>query len=139
MSRELYLLDKSALARWPKPAVAPVLDELSDRGLLAVCGAIEIEVIQSARTAKDAQRTRWLLGGFHWFAMPDDIWDRAIDIQVQALHKGNHRALSMADLLIAATAERHGATVLHYDGDYDMITAITGQPTTWVVPAGTAD
>lgn len=71
--------------------------------------------------------------------MPDDIWDRAIDVQVQALHKGNHGALSMADLLIAATAERHGVTVLHYDGDFDLITAITGQPTTWVVPAGKAD
>ncbi|MEW2383070.1 PIN domain nuclease [Micromonospora sp. NPDC047707] len=139
MSRELYLLDKSALARWPKSAVAPVLDELSERGLLAVCGAVEIEVLQSARTAKDAQRARWLLGGFHWLPMPDEVWDRAIDVQLQALHKGNHRALSMADLVIAATAERHGATVLHYDGDYDMITAITGQPTVWVVPAGTAD
>ncbi|WP_431911366.1 PIN domain nuclease [Micromonospora carbonacea] len=139
MSREIYLLDKSALARWPKPVVAPVLDELSDRGLLAVCGAIEIEVIHSARTSKEAQRARWLLGGFHWLAMPDEIWDRATHVQVQALQKGHHRALSMADLLIAATAERHGATVLHYDGDYDMITAITGQPTTWVVPAGTAD
>ncbi|MBO4210229.1 PIN domain nuclease [Micromonospora echinofusca] len=139
MSREHYLLDKSALARWPRPAVAPVLDELSDRGLLAVCGAVEIEVLHSARTAKEAQRARWLLHGFDWLAMPDDIWDRAIDVQVQALHKGTHRALSMADLLVAATAERHGATVLHYDGDFDMITSITGQPTTWVVPAGTAD
>lgn len=45
----------------------------------------------------------------------------------------------MADMLIAATAERHGVTVLHYDGDYDMIAAITGQPTRWVVPSGTAD
>jgi predicted nucleic acid-binding protein len=139
VSRERYLLDKSALARWPKPAVAPVLDELSDRGLLTVCGAVEIEVIHSARTAKDTQRARWLLRGFDWLAMPDEIWDRAIDVQVQALNKGNHRALSMADLLIAATAERHGATVLHYDGDFDMIAGITGQPTTWVVPAGRAD
>ncbi|MFC0100967.1 PIN domain nuclease [Micromonospora marina] len=139
MTRERYLLDKSALARWPKPAVAPVLDELSDRGLLAVCGAIEIEVVHSARSAEDAKRARWLLRGFDWLAMPDDVWDRAIDVQVQALHKGNHRALSMADLLIAATAERHGVTVLHYDGDFDLITAITGQPTAWVVPAGKAD
>jgi predicted nucleic acid-binding protein len=45
----------------------------------------------------------------------------------------------MADLLIAATAQRHGATMLHYDGDFDMITAITGQATAWVVPAGSAD
>lgn len=139
MTRERYLLDKSALARWPKVTVAPVLDELSDRGLLAVCGAVEIEVVHSARSAKDAQRVRWLLRGFDWLAMPDEVWDRAIDVQVQALHKGNHRALSMADLLIAATAERHDVSVLHYDGDFDLITSITGQPTTWVVPPGTAD
>ncbi|MGC4856790.1 PIN domain nuclease [Micromonospora sp. DT4] len=139
MSHEHYLLGRSALARWPRRSVAPVLGELSDRGLLAVCGAVEIEVIHSARTAKDAQRARWLMGGFRWLEMPDEVWDRAIDVQVQALHKGNHRALSMADLLIAATAERHGVTVLHYDGDFDLITSITGQPTAWVVPAGTAD
>ncbi|MEQ4302306.1 PIN domain nuclease [Plantactinospora sp. B6F1] len=139
MSRERYLVDKSALARWPKPAVAPVLDELSDRGLLAVCGAVEIEVIHSARTATDAQRARWLLRGFDWLATPDEVWDRAIEVQIQALRKGNHRALSMADLLIAATAERHGAIVLHYDGDYDMIAAITGQATVWVTEPGTAD
>ncbi len=30
-------------------------------------------------------------------------------------------------------------TVLHYDADYDRIGAVTGQPTEWVVPAGTAD
>jgi predicted nucleic acid-binding protein len=138
MRRQRYLLDKSALARWVKPTVAPVLDELSDRGLLAVCGAVEIEVIHSARTIKEAQRARWLLRGFDWLAMPDEIWDRAVEVQVQALQKGYHRALSMADLLVAATAERHGATVLHYDGDYDMIATITGQDTVWVVPAGTA-
>jgi predicted nucleic acid-binding protein len=45
----------------------------------------------------------------------------------------------MVNLLIAATAERHHATVLHYDGDFDMIAVITGQPTAWVVPAGAAD
>ncbi|WP_245718948.1 PIN domain-containing protein [Micromonospora rhizosphaerae] len=45
----------------------------------------------------------------------------------------------MADLLIAATAERHGATVLHYDDGFDMITAIIGQPTAWVMAPGSAD
>jgi predicted nucleic acid-binding protein len=139
MSAARYLLDKSALARWPKPPVAAVLDELSDRGLLAVCGAVEVEVIQSARTAQDAERARILLHGFDWLAMPDEVWDRAVEVQIQAVRRGIHRALSMADLLIAATAERNGASVLHYDCDYDMIATITGQPTVWVVPAGTAD
>jgi predicted nucleic acid-binding protein len=47
--------------------------------------------------------------------------------------------VSIADLVIAATAERHGATVLHYDGDFDMIAEITHQPMRWVAPAGTLD
>lgn len=139
MIGQRFLIDKSALARWPKPQVAAILDELSDRGLLAICGPVEIEVIHSARSLSDAQRVRELLRGFDWLAMPDEVWDRAIEIQLDAVRRGIHRALSMADLLIAATAERHGATVLHYDGDYDMIAAITGQLTRWVVPAGTAD
>jgi hypothetical protein len=29
--------------------------------------------------------------------------------------------------------------VLHYDADFDLIAAVTGQPTEWVVPAGLAD
>jgi len=26
--------------------------------------------------------------------------------------------------------------VVHYDGDFDLISAVTGQPTQWVVPRG---
>ncbi|GAA3853293.1 hypothetical protein GCM10023084_04360 [Streptomyces lacrimifluminis] len=54
-------------------------------------------------------------------------------------HAGFHRAPSLPGLLIAATAEPHRLTVLHYDGDFDMIGSITGQPTQWVVPPGAAD
>ena len=139
MSRGRYLIDTSALARWPKPAVAPVLDELSEHGLLAICGAVEMEVVRTARSRADATRLRHLLQGFDWTPMPDEVWDRAVEVQVQAVDRGIHRALSMADLLIAATAERHALTVLHYDHDYDMIASITGQPTTWITEPGTSD
>ncbi|MFF4340348.1 PIN domain nuclease [Kitasatospora sp. NPDC001540] len=139
MSRERFLIDKSALARWGKPSVRPVLDDLSQRALLAVSPTVEMEVLFSARTLAEAERMRHLLRGFDYLPCPDEVWDRAKQVQQQALFRGNHRALPMADLLIAATAERHGATVLHYDGDHDMIAAITGQPARWVVPAGTAD
>ncbi len=139
MSRERFLIDKSAMARWGKPMVRPVLDDLSQRALLAVSAAVEMEVLYSARSAAEADRLSRLLRGFDYLPCTDEVWDRAKDIQRRALFRGNHRALSMADMLIAATAERHEVTVLHYDGDYDMIAAITGQPTRWVVPAGTAD
>ncbi len=42
----------------------------------------------------------------------------------------------MADLVISAVAERYRVTVLHYDGDFDRVAAVTGQSTEWVVPAG---
>ncbi|WP_045692428.1 PIN domain nuclease [Streptomyces rubellomurinus] len=127
------------MARWGKPAVRPILDDLSQRALLAVSAAVEMEVLHSARNAAEADRLSHLLRGFDYLPCTDEVWDRAKDIQRRALFRGNHRALSMADVLIAATAERHGVTVLHYDGDYDMIAAITGQSTRWVVPAGAAD
>lgn len=46
---------------------------------------------------------------------------------------------ALPDLLIAATAERHRVTLLHYDHEYDLIATVTRQPTEWVVPRGTAD
>ena len=42
------------------------------------------------------------------------------------------------DLLIAAVAARDGLTVVHYDSDYEIIASVTGQPTRWAAPRGTA-
>ncbi|MFI6574962.1 PIN domain nuclease [Nocardiopsis sp. NPDC050513] len=135
----MYLIDKSALARRAKPAVRTVLDPLVNRRLIAVCGAVEMEVLYSARNAAESDRLRDFLYGFAYQPAPDEVWDRAKQVQAAAVRKGNHRALSMADLLIAATAERHGVSVLHYDEGYEQIAAISGQPHRWVVPPGTAD
>ncbi|MER7756109.1 PIN domain nuclease [Kitasatospora sp. NPDC097643] len=136
---ERFLIDRSAFARYTEPAVRAVIDGLFNEGLLALCGAVELEIMHSARSKADADRIRDGLRGFDWLRTPDEVWDRAIEVQALLTAAGNWRALSVADLVIAATAERHGVTVLHYDGDYDMIAAVTGQPTRWVVPSGTAD
>jgi hypothetical protein len=47
-----------------------------------------------------------------------------------------HRSVGIADLLVAACAERARVTLLHYDSDYEHVAAITGQPTEWVAPRG---
>jgi predicted nucleic acid-binding protein len=39
-------------------------------------------------------------------------------------------------LLTAAAAEHHGASVLHYDADFDHIAAATGQQVDWIAPHG---
>ena len=55
------------------------------------------------------------------------IEDRALEVQQMLNGKGRHRASSIPDLLIAATAELAGLTVLHLDKDFDLITRLTGQ------------
>ena len=57
------------------------------------------------------------------------IEDRALEIQLQLVDRGRHSAPSVPDLIVAATAEFAGLTVLHFDKDFDLIAEITGQPT----------
>jgi predicted nucleic acid-binding protein len=134
-----YLLDKSALARRDKPAVRARLDALDRDGLLGVCAPTEYEVLYSARGKPEALRLRTLLRGFDYLPCNDEEFGQALAIQAPALNAGFDRALSLADVLIAATAERHGATALHCDGDFDMIASVSGVQAEWVVEPGTAD
>ena len=76
---------------------------------------------------------------FPYFPMTDEIAQRAIEVQELLAQRSQHRSVSIPDLLVAATAERNALTVLHYDGDYERIAEITGQPAEWIVPRGTAD
>jgi predicted nucleic acid-binding protein len=48
-------------------------------------------------------------------------------------------ARKIPDLLVAAAAEEAGLTVLHYDTDFDTISAVTGQACEWVTPPGTVN
>ncbi|MGH3310256.1 MAG: PIN domain nuclease [Streptomyces sp.] len=137
--QDRYLIDKSALARWTKPSVKEVLKPLHERYLLAVCQPTEYEMIHSARDSSEATRISTWLHAFDYLRAEDDTFARALEVQRHALNAGFHRALSLPDLLISATAELNRRTVLHYDGDFDMIASLTGQPAEWVVPSGSAD
>jgi predicted nucleic acid-binding protein len=53
---------------------------------------------------------------------------RAVEILALLADRGRHRAPSVPDLIIAATAELAGLTVLHVDKDFEVIAEITGQP-----------
>jgi predicted nucleic acid-binding protein len=57
------------------------------------------------------------------------IEDRALELQSLLADQGQHRAPSIPDLVIAATAELAELTVLHLDKDSELIAETTGQPT----------
>ena len=56
------------------------------------------------------------------------IEDRAVDVLTLLADRGQHRAPSIPDLIIAATAELAGLTVLHLDQGFEVIAQVTGQP-----------
>ena len=132
-----FLADKSALARLHHPAVESVLGPLIQSGLVATCGVVELEVLWSTRSADEYDEVRTdRTAGYEWLTAEDDDWRRAIDVQAELWRLGQARTVPLPDLLIAAIAERHRVTVVHYDDDYDRIAAVTGQPTQWIVPRG---
>lgn len=137
MAVATHLADKSALARMSDEAVARRLGPLIEAGLIGTCGIIELEVRFSARSHIEYEQIaadRRL--GYESFPMPDEIWDRALEVQSGLSERGRLRAVKFPDLLIAATAERHGLVVIHYDADYDLIASVTDQPCEWVLPQG---
>ncbi|MFC0439308.1 PIN domain nuclease [Kutzneria buriramensis] len=135
-----YLADTSALARLHKAVVYEFLGPLIEAGLVAICSMVELEILYSARGKGDYESRRaQLAAGFERLPSPDEVWQRAVEVQEGLARRGSHRGVKLPDLLIAATADRHGVVLLHYDVDYDDIAAITDQPTRWVVPPGTAD
>jgi predicted nucleic acid-binding protein len=134
-----YLADKSVWARLTKPAVRVAIASRVDRGLVGTCPIIDLEILYSARTGNEHEHFRAQRAAFEYFPMTDEIAQRAVEVQGLLAQRAQHRSVSIPDLLIAATAERYGLTVLHYDGDYDRIAALTGQAAEWIVPPGTAD
>jgi predicted nucleic acid-binding protein len=50
--------------------------------------------------------------------------------------RGEHRSVALPDLMIAATAERHRLTVLHYDADFDRIAVVSDVQAEWIVARG---
>jgi predicted nucleic acid-binding protein len=134
-----YLPAKSVWARLSHASVRAALVPHVDRGLVGTCPIIDLEILYSVRTGAEHSHFRAQREAFEYFPMTDEIAQRAVEVQGLLAQRAQHRSVSIADLLIAATAERYGLTVLHYDGDYDRVGAVTGQSAEWIVPRGTAD
>lgn len=136
----LYLADTSAIARVATPGVRDVLVRLGRLGLLATCVTTDLEVLYSARTPQEYEATARLRAtGFTELPLNAEVGDRAREIQASMARRRQHRAAGVVDLLTAAIAEHHAATVLHYDADFDHIAAVTMQSTQWIVPQGSID
>ena len=95
-------------------------------------------MLHSARNHAEFRTIRGLLAGFPHYAQDQAQWTRAVDVyeELAQVAPQHHRSVKHQDLLIAACAEAHGLTLVHYDVDFDAIAGVTGQPTRWLAPRG---
>jgi predicted nucleic acid-binding protein len=124
-----WLIDKSAIGRLHLSSDAVEWATRIERGLVRISTVTRLEVGYSARSATDH---RSLLTQPPIASMPVEyltpkIEDRAIELQSVLAERGQHRAPSIPDVLIAATAELAELVVLHMDKDFELIADITGQ------------
>jgi predicted nucleic acid-binding protein len=125
-----WLIDKSALVRLEGSADAAQWAARIERGLIRVATVTRLEVGYSARSGPDlrAEIRRPPLAAMPVEYQTPAIEDRAVEVLTLLADRGQHRAPSIPDLIIAATAELAGLTVLHLDKDFEIIACITGQP-----------
>ncbi len=125
-----WLIDKSALVRLAASSDAAEWAARVERGLVRITTVTRLETGYSARSGPE------LRAGFQrppLSSMPVEyltpaIEDRAVEVLALLADRGQHRAPSVPDLIIAAAAELAALTVLHLDKDFDLIAEITGQP-----------
>jgi predicted nucleic acid-binding protein len=125
----VLLADKSALewAHRDHRARAAFL-ELRTMHVIAACHMTALEICYSARSAADLEALFAGQRALEWLPVSEAAMDRALQVQrLLAAHSGNGHRRPIPDLIIAATAELHGAEVLHVDGDYELIAEVTGQ------------
>lgn len=126
-----WLIDTSALARLTRTTDAAAWAERIERGLVRISTVTRLEIGYSARSGsalRTATRRPPLMSMPVEYQTPA-IEDRAVEVQLHLADLGHHRAPSVADLIVAATAELAGLTVVHLDKDFEVIAEITGQPT----------
>ena len=133
-----HLVDTSVLTRLHRRDVVEVVEPLAAAGQLGRASISDLEVGFSARNAAEWDRLMDALEAFDVVEIAAGHFERARQVQRSLADRGL-RGRKVPDLLVAAAAEAEKLVVLHYDGDFDLISDATGQPTVWVVPSGTID
>jgi predicted nucleic acid-binding protein len=133
-----HLIDTSVATRLNQP-------EVEQRLLLDVArkrvGRTRVTDLERGFSARSGTEWDALVGGLSPFPLVEvrgsDLVE-ALAVQRRLAAKGQ-RGRKLPDLIIAAIAHRLELTVLHYDADFELIAAETGQPCEWVVPRGSID
>ena len=125
-----WLVDASAIAVIPRSPDVDLWSTRIQRGLVHISTVTRLEVAFTARNGPDLRRllTTSPMSALITESVTPAIEARALEVMGLLADRGQHRAASIPDLLVAATAESEHLVVLHRDKDFELIAEITGQP-----------
>lgn len=115
-----YLLDSSALWRVLRDKdLGAAWAGVIATGAVGSCQPQRAEFKRSARDRTDHDHmTEMFHELYPDLPMPKSAWQWVESVQYRLAGAGEHRGLSVVDLLVSATAAHHGVTVLHDDNDF---------------------
>ena len=123
MSHGLVLLDASAFWRLGSPQLdADRRREVAEwitRGIVVASTPLLLET----RAGRDLPSVD--PGELPWLWISERAERRAIDLQRQLRAAHQHLGVPPLDYLIAAVAEDHAASILHYDSDFERLAGST--------------
>ena len=99
-----YLADKSALARFPLPAVARRLRPLLEDGSVATCAIVDLELLYSARDVADYEDVLEERRSLEIAPITPEVMVEAVELQRALARRGQHR-VPIPDLVISAAHE----------------------------------
>ncbi len=127
MSAGLFLVDSSVWIRSLRtshPLGAKLrarIAQFQARSQAATTEPVKLELLRATRDTADFQQLAAVLGGLALLPVTPERWQEAARLGFQ-LRRQHGLIVSSTDLLIAAVAMAHGATVVHRDSDFDLIT-----------------
>lgn len=134
----LFLVDSSVWQRVGRSReVRLALEDCASAGYLCVSAPIILELGFSAPDPSAWDRVMGDVGDL--IELPLTGRTREVAAQLQGLlwHRGLVREVGVFDTLTAATALEHGATVIHYDRDFELLASVSPDfHQRWAVPPG---
>src|SRR5262249_22574455 len=102
-----WLVDSSAISRLVRAEAAELLGPLLDAGQVGTCGVIDLRLYARLRDLAVLPTVSSVrAASFHWLAMEDQDFRRALEVQALLAEHGQ-RLAGGPGLLVAAVAERH--------------------------------
>jgi predicted nucleic acid-binding protein len=137
----VLIADTSAWARSDRPTVREEWSAALASGQIVTCPIVELELLFSSRNGAEFDQRAARLAQLRNVPVTRSVTNAARHALRQLAHRspGRHRAVTIADLLIAACAQDATIGVLHYDQDFDTLAAALSFDSRWIAPRGSLD